>query len=97
MYICTFCFGIVICVYVYILMYHQVCLGHFSCLCRRPSGIDSEFFVQLFVEADKGMVLPTTQDLLHKMFKQQNITFAEVKNYVVCFSSTCLLFLLLLK
>ena len=51
---------------------------------RRPSGTDSEFFVQLFVEADKGMVIPTTQDLLHKMFKEQNITFAEVSTYLEC-------------
>ena len=49
---------------------------------RRPSGADSEFFVQLFVEADKGMIMPTTQDLLLKMFKEQNITFAEVSIHI---------------
>jgi len=46
---------------------------------RRPSGTDKEFFVQLFVEPNKAMSLPTTEDLLAKMFKEQNITFEEVR------------------
>ena len=45
---------------------------------RRPSGTDEEFFVQLFVEPDKSMAMPTTELLLIKMFKEQNITFAKV-------------------
>lgn len=51
---------------------------------RRPSGTDQEFFVQLFVEPDKSMPMPTTERLLMKMFKEQKITFAKV-----CFA-TCL-------
>jgi len=46
---------------------------------RRPSGTDKEFFVQLFVEPNEAMSLPTTEDLLAKMFQEQNITFEEVR------------------
>ena len=45
---------------------------------RRPSGIDKEFFVQLFVEPDKDEPTMDTQRLLSKMFQEQNITFVEV-------------------
>ena len=45
---------------------------------RRPSGIDKEFFVQLFVEPDKDEPVVNTQRLLSKMFQEQNITFVEV-------------------
>lgn len=45
---------------------------------RRPSGTDKEFFVQLFVEPDKSMTMPSTELLLIKMFKEQKITFAKV-------------------
>ena len=46
---------------------------------RRPSGIDKEFFVQLFVEPDKNQPDINTQRLLCKMFQEQNITFVEVR------------------
>ena len=45
---------------------------------RRPSGIDKEFFVQLFMEPDKDEPAVNTHRLLSKMFQEQNITFAEV-------------------
>ena len=45
---------------------------------RRPSGIDKEFFVQLFVEPDKDEPATNTQRLLSKMFQEQNINFVEV-------------------
>ena len=48
------------------------------CVHSRPSGTDKEFFVQLFVEPDKSMAMPTTEMLLTKMFKEQKITFAKV-------------------
>ena len=46
---------------------------------RRPSGIDEEFFVQLFVEPDKDKPAVNTQTLLSKMFQEQNITFTKVR------------------
>ena len=45
---------------------------------RRPSGVDKEFFVQLFIEPDKDDTAVNTQRLLHKMFWEQNITFVQV-------------------
>ena len=47
---------------------------------RRPSGIEGEFFVQLFVDSD-GNSLPSTQSLLNKMFLEQRISFDEVSGY----------------
>ena len=46
---------------------------------RRPSGIDEEFFVQLFVEPDQDKSAVNTQTLLSKMFREQNITFTKVR------------------
>ena len=48
---------------------------------RRPSGIEGEFFVQLFVDSD-GNSLPSTQSLLNKMFLEQRISFDEVSGYI---------------
>ena len=45
---------------------------------RRPSGIDKEFFVQLFVEPGKDEPPVNTERLLNKMFQEQEITFTEV-------------------
>ena len=45
---------------------------------RRPSGIDKEFFVQLFVEPDEEESAVNTQRLITKMFQEQNITFMQV-------------------
>ena len=50
-----------------------------SFICRRPYGIEKEFFVQLFLEPDESLKLPpTVGQLLNKMFKEQNISFSEV-------------------
>ena len=49
-------------------------------ICSRPSGADKEFFIQLFVGPDKNVPMPDTHWLLHKMFKDEKITFKEV-NY----------------
>lgn len=46
--------------------------------CRRPFGIDKEFFVQLFVEPNKNEPAVDTQMLLNRMFQEQNITFTKV-------------------
>ena len=45
---------------------------------RRPSGIDEEFFVQLFVEPEETAPVVDTQRLLSKMFQEQRITFTKV-------------------
>ena len=44
----------------------------------RPSGTDKEFFIQLFVGPDENFPMPDTYWLLHKMFKEDKITFKEV-------------------
>ena len=46
---------------------------------RRPSGIDEEYFVQLFVEPDQDKSAVNTQTLLCKMFQEQNISFTKVR------------------
>lgn len=48
-------------------------------LYRRPFGKEQEYFVQLFLEYDESMKLPTVGELLTKMFKEQNISFTEVQ------------------
>ena len=48
-------------------------IGH-----RRPSGIDEEFFVQLFVEPEETAPVVDTQMLLSKMFQEQSIAFTKV-------------------
>ena len=61
---------------------------------RRPSGIDKEFLVQLFVEPVKGISVVHTQDLLTNMFLDQSISFVKVSIKVssvyvlISFSST---------
>ena len=45
---------------------------------RRPYGIEPEYFVQLFVDYDESLKLPTVGDLMKKMFREQDITFTEV-------------------
>ena len=46
---------------------------------RRPSGTETEFFVQLFVEFDESLKNPTIENLLQKMFREQQISFASVR------------------
>jgi ubiquitin thioesterase CYLD len=45
---------------------------------KRPFGTEPEFFVQLFVEFDESLKIPTIDTLLQRMFKEQQISFAEV-------------------
>ena len=45
---------------------------------RRPFGVDKDFFVQLFVELDPSLKLPTVGELLKRMFKEQQISLTKV-------------------
>ena len=45
---------------------------------RRPFGVEQEYFVQLFVERDDSLKLPTVGDLLSRMFREQKIRFTKV-------------------
>ena len=40
--------------------------------------MEDEYFVQLFVEHDESLKLPTIADLLKRMFKDQKILFTKV-------------------
>ena len=44
-------------------------------LLRRPFGTEPEFFIQLFVEFDESLKVPTIERLLQKMFREQQISF----------------------
>ena len=58
-----------------IILYIQcVCV----CVCRRPQGEEGEFFVQLFMEPDPSLKLPSIGDLLTRMFTEQQIKFSQV-------------------
>lgn len=46
--------------------------------CRRPFGVEQEYFVKLFVEHDDSLKVPTVRDLLIRMFKEQKIHFTKV-------------------
>ena len=48
---------------------------------RRPSGKDTEFFLQLFVEKSET-VLFTMKEMLFQSMKEQRISFAEVHSCV---------------
>ena len=48
-------------------------------LCRRPFGVEKEFFIQLFFEIDNQTTeVPDSEKLLQKMFREQKISFTEV-------------------
>ena len=49
-------------------------------LCRRPFGVEQEFFVELFVEPDPNLKLPTVGVVITMMFKEQNISFTKVND-----------------
>ena len=59
--------------------------------------MEAEYFVQLFVEHDESLKLPTIADLLKRMFKDQKILFTKVyaakikHSYIYLFSTfvTC--------
>ena len=53
---------------------HPVCALPSS----RPQGDEGEFFVQLFLEADPALQLPSIHQLLAKMFTEQDIKFSKV-------------------
>ena len=50
-------------------------------LSRRPFGVEQEYFVQLFVEWDDSLALPTVGDLLSQMFKEQKMQFTKVRTW----------------
>ena len=62
-----------VCVYMFIVLLSY----------RRPFGTEKEYFVQLFLEYDDSMKLPTVGGLLTKMFKEQKISFTEVLGLVM--------------
>ena len=47
--------------------------------------MENEYFVQLFVEQDKSLKLPTVGDLLGRMFIEQKIRFTKVNT---CMATT---------
>ena len=51
---------------------------HVYVLLRRPFGVEQEYFVQLFLEFDEKVEIPTVGSLLRKMFLEQDISFTEV-------------------
>ena len=61
------------------ILYCTVCIMIFTYayVCRRSTGKEGEFFVQLFLEPDAD-VSPDTESLLRKMFVDQGIIFDEV-------------------
>jgi len=59
---------------------------------RRPSGIDKEFFIQIFVEPHEGISEVYTQDLLNNMFLEQNISFAKVYPLIKTRAETIIVF-----
>lgn len=57
----------------------RVCICTTVCSNRRPYGDEPEFFVQLFVEYNESMKLPTIGLLLHTMFTEQKLSFLQVQ------------------
>ena len=63
-----------------------ISIRYVNCVCtyciihtyRRPFGVEQEFFVQLFVEHDPNLRLPTVGDLLRNMYTEQHISFTKV-------------------
>lgn len=64
-------------------------------LVRRPFGVEDEYFVQLFVEHDESLKLPTIGELLKRMFKDQNILFTKVYLANIIMASFNLMLLLI--
>ena len=47
--------------------------------CRRPFGVEQEYFIQLFFEIDPNNTeVPKTDKLLTQMFHEQQISFTRV-------------------
>ena len=59
---------------------HTIIVSVVFCNCefRRPFGVESEYFVQLFLEMDESQKTPSIGDLLNRMFTEQDISFTEV-------------------
>ncbi len=55
--------------------------------------MEQEFFVQLFVELDPNIRLPTVGVLITMMFKEQNISFTKVNNLIVSYIPLFIVFL----
>ena len=55
---------------------------------RRPQGEEGEFFIQLFMEPFESDRLPNIEDLLRRMFKEQNIKFSQVLVLYLCKHTT---------
>ena len=49
---------------------------------RRPFGVEKEFHIQLFVEHDPSLKVPTVGELLKRMFKEMHISFKKVLYHV---------------
>jgi ubiquitin thioesterase CYLD len=45
---------------------------------QRPQGEEEEFFIQLFMEPDPSLPLPTIGHLLSRMFSEQSIKFSQI-------------------
>ena len=54
---------------------------------RRPRGIEQNYFVELFLEADESMKVPSIGGLLAKMFFEQQISFTEVSTHITAISN----------
>ena len=51
---------------------------HVHVLLRQPFGVEQEYFVQLFLEFDEKVEIPTVGSLLRKTFLEQDFSFTEV-------------------
>ena len=59
-------------------MWHIIYYCDDTFLIRHPFGEEPEYSVQLFVDYDESLKLPTVGDLMKKMFREQDITFTQV-------------------
>ncbi len=70
--VCTYCTR-AYCVYI---LYTCLLCVH-SYICRRPFGVEQEFFIELIEETDSN-TLPTVGDLIKNMFNEQKMSFTMV-------------------
>ena len=58
--------------------------------CRRPFGVEQEYFIQLFFEIDPNNTeVPKTDKLLTQMFHEQQISFTRVSGSIMCLYTDC--------
>ena len=67
-------------------MWHIIYQYNDTFLVRRPFGEEPEYFVQLFLDYDESLKLPTVGQLMMKMFREQDITFTQVQ---ICYIHIC--------